>query len=176
MSLEIKSITSSNSSRNIFIIAITILTILTFLVSYSNITLLVRIKDRILYGEYMVKAQHTIDYWSQVKNGFWIYPKAEFSLKENNWFHNFFFDVHRTSGPVTAIIAYTIFLLTFGLSVINVFRKTYYAKELLVLYVSFFPYLYTSIPWESSENQMTTFYAGITAMILKDRKKVVKID
>jgi hypothetical protein len=160
-------------SRNKYFLSISILVTLFLFITYSNIPLLVRIKDRILYGEYMVKVQHSLDYWSQIKNSFWIYPKAEFTYRYNNWFHNFFFDIHRTSGPITAIAGYILLIYTFGISIRNMFRRTYLGRELLVLYITFFPYLYTSIPWESGENQMITFYAALTAMILSDKKETL---
>ena len=129
------------------------------------------IKDRILNGTYTVKMQHTTDYWMQISKNFFIYPKAEYNHSEHSWFHNYFYDVHRTSGPITAILTYSFFIFVLTISIKNYFSKTFYGKELLLLYIAFFPYLYTSIPWESSEHQMITFFSGMTAMILTDKKK-----
>ncbi|MCZ8156434.1 MAG: DUF1229 domain-containing protein [Leptospira sp.] len=126
-----------------------------------------RIKDRIVSGDYLVKFQHTIDYWTQIKTGFWIYPKDHSGYV---WFHNFFFDVHRTSGPKTAIVNYSFFIIILFLLLKNIQKRTYFHKELLVLFIAFFPFLYTTIPWESSENQMISFYAGLVAMVLTDER------
>jgi hypothetical protein len=127
------------------------------------------IKKRIFEGEYRVKFQHTIDYFLQVKENFFSYPIRQFTYRYNDWFHNFFFDTHRTSGPITAIILYFLLGYTFFFSFRNMIARTFFGKELLILYICFFPYLYTTIPWESGENQMITFYAGFVAMILSDK-------
>jgi hypothetical protein len=122
--------------------------------------------NRIIHGDYMVKFLHTWEYFSLIKENFFIYPSSNYFRPEQFWFHNFFFDSHRTSGPFVAILAYIIFLFTGIKSLINLKRNRSDSRELFILFLSFFPILYTSIPWESSEYQLIFFYSALTGWII----------
>lgn len=141
--------------------------LLLFLFSFSMLLLIFiynslipeSITERILNGVYSIKIQHTIDYFGQVSKNFFIYPKSNL-VYEEYWFHNFFYDVHRSSGPYTAIVAYGIFGVTILNLLMNIERK--YSKSLFIVFLLFIPYLLTTIPWESSEYQILGLYAGVT--------------
>ncbi len=123
---------------------------------------------RIQTAGFGFKILHFTDYLSQIGISFFQYPKDH---SGSYWFHNFFFDAHRTSGPWIAIILYIYFIFTLGKSVLDAYRNTSLARELMILYISFIPYLFFSIPWESSESQMTLFYMSFTAMIINNNRK-----
>jgi hypothetical protein len=125
--------------------------------------------NRLVYGDYSEKIGHHIDYWNQIKENFYIYPVSFHRNHYHYWFHNFFFDNHRTSGPITAIISYLIFSLAFIKSSIDLYLKKEYGKEIFILFILFIPFLITTIPWESSESQMIGLYAGITALIFRNK-------
>lgn len=122
--------------------------------------------DRFVNGLYLIKLQHQFDYWNQVTYDFWSYPKAGITMAEV-YFHNFFYDSHRTSGPFTAIISYIIY----GFTIFNTFKlisiKSKLGIDFLNLLLLFSAFLFTTIPWESSESQMIALYACITLLSCK---------
>lgn len=122
--------------------------------------------ERFVNGHYLIKLQHQIDYWNQVTYDFWSYPKARITMAEV-YFHNFFYDSHRTSGPFTAIISYIIY----GFTIFNTFKlisiKSKLGIDFLNLLLLFSAFLFTTIPWESSESQMIALYACITLLSCK---------
>ncbi|PJZ89451.1 DUF1229 domain-containing protein [Leptospira levettii] len=160
---------NSNSALHFFLFLIFSLLLYFFL---RELTLIRVLEKRIVNGDYLIKFQHSLDYFAQISEDFYIYPKADYKFTYHNWFHNFFYDVHRTSGPITALATYTLFVFSYGRALYNLKIGTYFGRELFELYSVFLIYLVTSIPWESGENQMIAFYSGFTAMILTDKRKV----
>lgn len=130
---------------------------------------LLKITYRILNGEYMVKFGHTLEYFTLISDNFFCYPQSFYFRPEQFWFHNFFFDVHRSSGPFVAILSYAILALLLIKLVYNLKNKHPYAREMFAFFCGFFGYLYTSIPWESSEYQMIFIYSAISAMVLSSK-------
>lgn len=124
------------------------------------------IGQRVLTGVYSEKINHTIDYWQTIRSGFFVYPKIVIGSSFTFWYHNVFFDAHKTSGPYTAIILYAYAFLILFFAVRNSILKIPFSKFYLHLYLCFIPYLVTTIPWESSESQMMTLFAGLGALIL----------
>jgi hypothetical protein len=135
-----------------------------FLILIYDFLIPVNLKERIIGGVYSIKIQHTIDYFDQISKDFFIYPKSHLTYGEY-WFHNFFYDVHRSSGPYTALIAYGII----GATLLNLFVNfgKQYTKSLFIIFLLFLPYLLTTIPWESSEYQILALFAGVTLSTTK---------
>ncbi|TGM60655.1 DUF1229 domain-containing protein [Leptospira vanthielii] len=134
----------------------------TLLASAFKFLLPANLSDRIINGVYSMKIQHNIDYFNQIGENFFIYPKSYITL-DVYWFHNFFYDVHRSSGPYAAICAYGIVLITSFSIVVNWEKR--YTKSLLIIFSLFIPYLLTTIPWESSEYQIIVLFAGFTMLV-----------
>ncbi|WP_061249432.1 DUF1229 domain-containing protein [Leptospira alstonii] len=124
-----------------------------------------QIGQRILHGEYSIKLKHYIDYWNAVKDGFFIYPKISIENNGTFWYHNVFFDSHKTSGPITALILYVYSFFIFVIVCINSFRGNHRSIRYFHFYVCLIPYLITTIPWESSEPQMMALFSGLGALI-----------
>jgi hypothetical protein len=138
-----------------------------FLFFYQDNDFITNIINRLKYGDYTEKFFHHRDYWIQVSNNFWIYPVSYYNYHYVNWFHSFIPDTHRTSGPYTAIIAFLLVFLPFLRALYSLKVKENYSKEKFLLYALMLPFLFTTIPWESSEPQVLIFYAMVTAFIFK---------
>lgn len=147
-----------------------LLTIVLFLIASTGILAFVlrdqfsAIIERIVNGTYATKIGHSILYWKQVSTNFFQYP--EVASSGEYWFHNFFYDAHRTSGPWTAILAYAFLLLVCTKAFFDVRRRRPFAMETTTLLIAFIPYLMTTIPWESSESQMIALYGALAGMVL----------
>lgn len=120
--------------------------------------------NRLTSQGFQDKFIHTTDYFSQISENFWIYPVSHSYI----WFHNFFFDAHRISGPLTAIFAYFTYLIPLYKCFKDMRLGTSQSKSNFILLMLFTPFLLTTIPFESPESQMTIFYACITAKILRE--------
>ncbi|MCW7493183.1 DUF1229 domain-containing protein [Leptospira sp. 2 VSF19] len=151
----------ASETKNLSFLFYFVFVVISILISVFEFLLPEDLSDRIVNGVYSRKIQHSIDYFSQIGQNFFIYPKSHLILDEF-WFHNFFSDVHRSSGPYAAIFAYGAVFLTF-LSIFVNWRKRY-IKSLLIITLLFIPYLLTSIPWESSEYQILVLFAGFTLL------------
>ncbi|EKO88301.1 PF06797 family protein [Leptospira interrogans serovar Grippotyphosa str. 2006006986] len=123
------------------------------------------IGQRIMNGIYSEKLNHHVDYWNTVKKDFFIYPKITIGSEYTFWYHNIFFDSHKTSGPITALILYIYSVFTFLISLKKSLKRDYRSFRYFHFYICFIPYLMTTIPWESSESQMVALFAGLGALI-----------
>ncbi len=142
------------------------------LIFYMNGDFLIRTMERLKTGDYSEKLLHHKDYFAQVRNSFWQYPRSTFTYPWHFWFHSFLPDVHRTSGPYTLLVAALIVIGTYVKSFWNSYQKTELGRESSIFLILFIPYLLTTIPWESSESQMLVLFAGVSAIVISDRKKV----
>lgn len=155
-----------NLQKPIFIYGILFLITIIILIIKLNNSFVDSLIYRLINGNYNTKFIHHFDYWVQVSKKFWIYPVASFSMPES-YFHNFFYDTHRTSGPVPAIIAFLILFISLFLGIFRIKRKHIFVSNVLLLLILLIPVLMTTIPWEYSESQILTFYSVITVMIAK---------
>lgn len=155
---------------NFFLLVLSLILVsIVFLLNYSYF---ISVFNRIIYGDYAVKFLHTVEYFRFIREDFFSYPLSYYYRPEQFWFHNYFFDVHRTSGPITALVNYFLLFLIIIKGIINIISKHSFSKEIIIFFIVFFLYLITSIPWESSEYQMIFVYSAISAMILSSKKKV----
>ena len=152
-------------NKYILLFGVIIITFVGFSIKYWHLfeTFLADSYGRIINGNYSIKILHHIDYWNQVKSDFFIYPHIILTDGEF-WFHNWIFDSHRTSGPLTAIIGYLIIFLT--MIKVNLFVKRNWRinNGYALSFYFILPVLFTTIPWESPESQVLTFFAGLTAL------------
>ncbi|AXR69260.1 DUF1229 domain-containing protein [Leptospira mayottensis] len=130
--------------------------------------------ERILNGIYLEKINHHIDYWNAIKKDFFVYPKMPVGSKYSFWYHNVFFDSHKTSGPITALILYIYSFFIFAIVCKNTFKRDYESFLYFHFYICFVPYLITTIPWESSEPQMMALFSGLGALITAADAKTTK--
>ncbi|MBM9577283.1 DUF1229 domain-containing protein [Leptospira sp. 201903070] len=141
------------------VVAISLILLIFFFLNFTEIG------QRMLHGVYSEKINHQVDYWTTIRKGFFVYPKIQINSSFTFWYHNFFYDTHKTSGPFTALLIYAYFIISFVLLLIRLTEKAKNAIEYFHFYVCFLPYLFTSIPWESSEPQMIALYSGLGALI-----------
>ncbi|EMO53654.1 DUF1229 domain-containing protein [Leptospira noguchii] len=154
------------SDRSIYYkIGICLVAIIVLLIGFYFFIERTYIGERIRYGVYSEKIKHHVDYWNTVKDNFFVYP--EISFKENNtfWYHNVFFDSHKTSGPITALILYIYSFFIFIIALKNSLKRDLRSFRYFHFYICFIPYLMTTIPWESSESQMMALFTGLGALI-----------
>lgn len=157
----------SISTRSVYYkLGIGFLALFLFILSIYCFLKFTYIGQRVMTGVYSEKINHHIDYWQTVRNGFFVYPKITIGASFTFWYHNVFFDSHKTSGPITALILYGYALLILVFAIRNSILKISASKYYLHFYVCFIPYLITTIPWESSESQMMTLFAGLGALVL----------
>ncbi|EMO16440.1 DUF1229 domain-containing protein [Leptospira interrogans] len=123
------------------------------------------IGQRIMNGIYSEKLNHHVDYWNTIKKDFFIYPKITIGSEYTFWYHNIFFDSHKTSGPITALILYIYSVFIFLIALKKSLKRDYRSFRYFHFYICFIPYLMTTIPWESSESQMVALFAGLGALI-----------
>ncbi|APH41957.1 O-antigen polymerase [Leptospira interrogans serovar Copenhageni/Icterohaemorrhagiae] len=81
------------------------------------------IGQRIMNGIYSEKLNHHVDYWNTIKKDFFIYPKITIGSEYTFWYHNIFFDSHKTSGPITALILYIYSVFYFFNCIKKIFKK-----------------------------------------------------
>ncbi|EMO60295.1 PF06797 family protein [Leptospira borgpetersenii serovar Pomona str. 200901868] len=133
------------------------------------------IGQRIMNGIYSEKLNHHIDYWNTVKKGFFVYPKITIGSEYTFWYHNVFFDSHKTSGPITTLILYIYSFFIFIIAFKNSLQKSNKSFRYFHFYICFIPYLITTVPWESSEHQMMALFTGLGALITTVDDKASKI-
>jgi len=121
---------------------------------------------RMLSQNFNPKIEHFRDYISTVSKGFFVYPKITIHPEATFWFHNVFFDTHRTSGPYTALVLYAYFLYTFFLTLVRGLKGDLISLRYFHLYVNIFLIFITCIPFESSESQLMVIFFGIGALIV----------
>ncbi|TGL98124.1 DUF1229 domain-containing protein [Leptospira barantonii] len=164
----------SISSKSIYYkVGIGFLALFLFVLSVYCFLKFTYIGQRVMTGVYSEKINHHIDYWQTIQNGFFVYPKITIGASFTFWYHNVFFDAHKTSGPYTALILYSYAIFILVLAIRNSFLKISSSKYYLHFYLCFIPYLVTTIPWESSESQMMTLFAGLGALILTAKNEPV---
>ncbi|TGL56530.1 DUF1229 domain-containing protein [Leptospira ognonensis] len=131
---------------------------------------------RILNQNFDVKIHHFLDYFANIKNGFFIYPKVDTEKSATYWFHNVFFDAHRTSGPWTALTLYFYFAYTFVLAAYRTFKGDETQQRYLHLYINIFLLFITCIPFESSESQLMVIFIGIGGLIVTTSNSTNKLE
>lgn len=131
---------------------------------------------RILNQNFDVKIHHFLDYYANIKNGFFIYPKVDIEKSGTYWFHNVFFDAHRTSGPWTALSLYFYFAYTFVLAAYRTVKGDEIQQRYLHLYINIFLLFVTCIPFESSESQLMVIFIGIGGLIVTTSNSAYKLE
>lgn len=163
--IQLRRLFFASSLNKVYKVTIALLSILFLSFIFYMFLQDTKIGQRILHGEYSIKLKHYIDYWNTIKNGFFIYPQISIENNGTFWYHNVFFDSHKTSGPITALLLYIYSFFIFVIAVINSFKGNRRSVRYFHFYVCLIPYLVTTIPWESSEPQMMALFSGLGALI-----------